>query len=168
MNTAAVLTRPTTLEPERTIADLKETIAANEEELARVAAITNGKKGAVLRNLLDQIHSLDMDVSVKRQMTDVCLHLMEIETASRRINTELTECDAAFLSKLEKKHHGLNTRELRICLFIKLAYDTVELARMTGISTRGMESIRYRLHHKLGIGVHDSIKSYLSKLAVSG
>jgi hypothetical protein len=167
MNTVAVLTRPSTLEPERTIADLQETIAANEEELARVAAITNGKKGPGLRNLLDLIHAMDIDVDVKRQMTAVCLHLIEIESASRRFNTELTESDVAFLSKLEQKHHGLNPRELKICLFIKLNYENVEVARMIGISTRGMESVRYRLHHKLGICVHDSIKGYMSKLAVA-
>ena len=166
MNTAAVLTRPSTIELENAIADLKETIATNEGEFARVATFTNSK-GDGLRNLLDQIHALDIDGSEKRKMTDACLHLIEIESASRRINTVLTECDAAFLSKLEQKHHGLNLRELRICLFIKLNYDTVEIARMIGISIRGMESIRYRLHQKLELGVHDSIKGYMSKLAVA-
>ncbi len=30
-----------------------------------------------------------------------------------------------------------------------------------------MESIRYRMHKKLGIGLHDAIKTYLSKLAIA-
>ncbi len=155
------------IEFEQEIERLKTIIESNEKELARVAAVNNRNKGPGLRNLLDQIYSLDIDAAVKRMMTDACMHLIEIETFSKRNGTELTESDAAFLSKVEKKHHGLNQRELHICLFIKLNYDTVEIARSIGISARGMESIRYRMHKKLGIGLHDSIKTYLSKLAVS-
>jgi len=46
-------------------------------------------------------------------------------------------------------------------------YDTCDIARSVGISTRGMESIRYRMHKKLGLGKHQSIKTYLSELAVT-
>jgi len=48
---------------------------------------------------------------------------------------------------------------------VKLNYDTREIARSIGISTRGMESIRYRMHRKLGLDKHKSIKTYLSELA---
>ncbi len=157
----------TPIELEKKIVDLKETIENNENDLARVAAVNQSNNGTSLRNLLDQIHALDIDPMVKRQMTDACLRLIAIETASKRIGIELTENDAAFLLKLEKKHHGLNSRELRVCIFIKLNYDTVEIARFSNITPRGMESIRYRMHKKLGIGLQDSIKTYLNKLAVA-
>jgi DNA-binding CsgD family transcriptional regulator len=68
---------------------------------------------------------------------------------------------------LEKKHPNLNIREMKICLLVKLNYDTREIARTVGISTRGMESLRYRMHQKLGLGRHESIKSYLTELAVA-
>jgi len=71
------------------------------------------------------------------------------------------------LSRLQKKHPNLNQRELRISLLVKLNYDTREIGRSVGISTRGMESIRYRMHKKLGLGKHQSIKTYLSDLAVT-
>ena len=163
---SSTLERPP-FELEKQIADLKETIEKNENDLARVAAVNLSNNRLGLRNLLDQIHALDIDPKVKREMTEACLHLIALETASKRIGIELTENDAAFLSKLEKKHHGLNPRELRACIFIKLNYDTVEIARFSNITPRGMESIRYRMHKKLGIGLHDSIKTYLSKLAVA-
>ena len=155
------------IEFEQEIERLQKILEANEKELARVAAVNLGNKGPALRNLLDQIYSLDIDATLKRKMTDACMHIIEMETFAKRNNTELTETDAAFIAKVGKKHHGLNQRELKICLFIKLNYDSEEIARSNGISTRGMESIRYRMHKKLGIGRHDSIKSYLCDLALT-
>ena len=147
-------------------ASLKTTIESQDRELTRVAAAIT-EKSAILRNLLDQIYALEIDSSVKRVMTDTCLHLIDKEITEKRLNMELTESDSAFLSKLQKKHPNLSQRELKISVLVKLNYDTKEIARSIGITTRGMESIRYRMHHKLGLGKHESIKSYLSDLAVS-
>ncbi|MEI7788720.1 MAG: hypothetical protein WCI23_08715 [Chlorobiaceae bacterium] len=151
---------------EHEIASLKTTIESQDRELTRVAAAIT-EKSAILRNLLDQIYALEIDSSVKRVMTDTCLHLIDKEITEKRLNMELTESDSAFLSKLQKKHPNLSQRELKISVLVKLNYDTKEIARSIGITTRGMESIRYRMHHKLGLGKHESIKSYLSDLAVS-
>jgi DNA-binding CsgD family transcriptional regulator len=125
------------------------------------------EQSSSLRNLLDQIYALEIEPAVKRVMTDTCLRLIDKEITEKRLNMELTESDSAFLKKLQKIHPNLNQRELRISLLVKLNYDTKEIARSIGITTRGMESIRYRMHHKLGLGKHESIKTYLSDLAVS-
>ena len=155
------------IEFEQEIERLQSTVESNEKELLRVSAVNLANRGPGLRNLLDQIYALDIDVTVKREMTDTCLRLIEIENFAKRNGTELTEIDAAFVAKVEKKHHGLNQRELKICLFIKLNYETVMIARSIGISPRGLDAKRYRIHKKLGIGLQDSIKTYLNKLAVS-
>jgi DNA-binding CsgD family transcriptional regulator/uncharacterized coiled-coil protein SlyX len=151
---------------EKEIAVLKTRIASQDMELTRVSTAI-AEKTTALRNLLDQIYALEIDPTVKRQMTDSCLSLIETETIEKRLNMELTESDSFFLSKLQKKHPNLNQRELRISLLVKLNYDTREIGRSIGISTRGMESIRYRMHKKLGLGKHQSIKTYLSDLAVA-
>ena len=85
----------------------------------------------------------------------------------KQLNRETTESDSIFLSKLQKKFPNLNQRELRISLLVKLNYDTTEIARSIGLSTRGMESIRYRIHKKLGLGKHQSIKTFLSELDIT-
>ena len=161
MNAQAEVGKKSIHDLEAQVATLKSRVAAQDMELTRVATAISEKTNA-LRNLLDQIHSLDIDTDVKRKMTDDCLKLLETETIEKRLNIELTETDSYFLSKLQKKHPNLNQRELRISLLVKLNYDTVEIARSVGISTRGMESIRYRMHKQLGLGKHESIKTYLS------
>ncbi|TCD47925.1 transcriptional regulator [Chlorobium sp. N1] len=166
MNAQTELNKKSGRDFEKEIAELKARIATQDMELTRVSTAI-AEKTTALRNLLDQIYALDIDPTQKRQMTDSCLSLIETETIEKRLNIELTEADSVFLSKLQKKHPNLNQRELRISLLVKLNYDTREIARSVGISTRGMESIRYRMHKKLGLGKHQSIKTYLSDLAVT-
>ena len=166
INAQTELNRKSSRDFEKEIAELKSRIATQDMELTRVSTAI-AEKTSSLRNLLDQIYALDIDPTQKRQMTDSCLSLIETETIEKRLNIELTEADSVFLSKLQKKHANLNQRELRISLLVKLNYDTREIARSVGISTRGMESIRYRMHKKLGLGKHQSIKTYLSDLAIT-
>jgi len=166
MTTQAEVSKKSPAEYEKEIGDLRVRVANQDLELTRVSTAI-AEKTSSLRNLLDQIHALDIDTSVKRVMTDSCLSLIETETIEKRLNMELTESDSVFLSKLQKKHANLNQRELRISLLVKLNYDTREIGRSVGISTRGMESIRYRMHKKLGLGKHQSIKTYLSELAIA-
>jgi len=138
-------------------------IATQEMELTRISTAVVEKTSA-LRQLLDLIATLDIDQGQKRTMIDICSNMIDTELIEKRLNIELTTTDSEFLSKLQKKHPNLNQRELRICLLIKLNYNTRDIARSVGISTRGMESIRYRMHKKVGLSKHQSLKSYLTEL----
>ena len=79
--------------------------------------------------------------------------------------------EANFLKVLKglRIHKANGTTHLRNReeAFTCVVDDTIEIARSVGISTRGMESIRYRMHKKLGLGKHQSIKTYLSELSMS-
>ncbi len=144
---------------------LKARIAAQDMELTRVSTAI-AEKTAVLQSLRDKIADIEMDPLRRREMTSACNRLIETEMIEKKVNTELTASDSDFLSKLQQKHPGLNQRDLRICLLIKLNYDTREIARSIGISTRGLESIRYRMHKKMELSKHQSIKNYLTQLAI--
>jgi DNA-binding CsgD family transcriptional regulator len=143
---------------------LKSRIAAQDMELTRISTAV-GEKASTLHLICDQIKNLDIEQSNKQKILEQCHTMIETELTEKRLKTELTVGDSEFLSKLQKKHPNLNQRELRVSLMVKLNYDTREIARSIGISTRGMESIRYRMHRKLSLDKHKSIKTYLSELA---
>jgi len=145
-------------------AALKSRIAAQEMELTRISTAV-GEKASTLHMICDQIRNLDIEQPDKQKILEQCHNMIETELTEKRLKTELTVGDSEFLSKLQKKHPNLNQRELRVSLMVKLNYDTREIARSIGISTRGMESIRYRMHRKLNLDKHKSIKTYLSELA---
>ena len=142
-------------------AALKSRIAAQDMELTRISTAV-AEKTAALQSLREKIFGIDIDGGLKKEMLDACSKMIETETIEKKINTDLTETDSEFLSKLQRRHPNLNQRDLRICLLIKLNYDTREIARSIGISTRGLESIRYRMHKKMGLSKHQSIKNYLN------
>ncbi len=144
---------------------LKSRIAAQDMELTRVSTAI-AEKASTLQGLHEQIEALDIDPAIKEDMAVTCRNLIETEIIEKKLNTELTSTDSEFLSKLQRKHPNLNQRDLRIGLLIKLNYDTREIARSIGISTRGLESIRYRMHKKLGLSKHQSIKNYLVNLTL--
>jgi DNA-binding CsgD family transcriptional regulator len=139
-------------------------IAAQELEATRIAT-ANAEKNAALRSLCELVENIDLDPSSREQISSHCSSLFETSDKASLINTELTETDSVFISKLQKKHPSLNQRELRISLLIKLDYHSRDIARTLGLSTRGIESIRYRLHKKIGLDKHRSLKTYLTDLA---
>jgi DNA-binding CsgD family transcriptional regulator len=166
MNAQADANKKFTRDTEKEMAALHTRIAVQDSELTRRSTTTAENKNG-LQSLLDQIYSLDIEPSTKKALTDCCLRLIETDSIEKKLNLELTEADSLFLSMLQKTFPQLNKRELRICMLVKLNYDTAEIAHAIGISVRGMESIRFRMHKKLGLGKHQSIKTYLSELETS-
>jgi len=166
MNTQAELNKQSILELEKEKAELQSIISKQDIELARVSNAI-AEKCTALRDLLDQIYALEIDRALKRSMTGTCLSLIETEAIEKRLNMALTESDSLFLSRLQKKHQNLNQRELQICLLIKLDYDINEIARFVHLSARGMESLRFKMHKKLGLGKHQSIKAYFSDFMIN-
>ena len=148
------------------IAALTRKIESQDIELTKLTTVINNNKKR-LRDLLDKIGALEIDPVVKNDITNSCLNLIDKGSIEKQLDIELTKSDSLFLSTLEKKCPFLSPRELKISLLVKLNYDTSEIAHSIGLSTRGMESIRYRMHKKLGLGKHQSIKTYLSDLAVA-
>jgi DNA-binding CsgD family transcriptional regulator len=148
---------------EELIEEYRQLTEASEQkaaELIRATGTPGGNRQAV-RELLDLVHGAEIPTEQKRPISTMLLELVELESLEERMGTVLTRADVVFLKALQAKHPGLNPREYMICLFVKLGYGTADVARRVGISTRGMESIRYRLHKKIGREKHEAIKTYL-------
>lgn len=152
-----------TTKPTEKHSQLAQVSAAKAEENDRVTQNPGGERGALI-TLINSIYLADIPTDAKRSMTDLLQQLIEHAQLEARFRTLLTKADAAFIKKLEADYPNLTQRDTLISLFIKLGYDTREIARRVGISTRGMESIRYRLHKKIGREKHESLKMYLAGL----
>ncbi len=114
--------------------------------------------------LVSLVHASDIQADTKRRISDMLVRLIEHSQMEERCGTLLTNSDVGFLKRLEAKHPNISPKDALVLLFIKLGYDTREIARRRGISTRGMESIRYRIHKKMGRGRHQALKTYLGDL----
>jgi len=141
--------------------NLKSQIAAKEIELTRVSTAIS-EKTTRLGELCRQFKELDIAPERKKDMIGSCEELIMHESGVRSGGEgSLNAIDSRFLSELQRSHPDLNQRELRICLLIRNNFNTREISSSLGVSPRGVESIRYRLHKKLGLNKHCSIKNYL-------
>ncbi|ASQ91180.1 hypothetical protein CHL67_09875 [Prosthecochloris sp. GSB1] len=138
-------------------------IAAKDMELTRVSTII-GEKKSKIEKICGLISGLDVEPETKKQLNTSCRELVETSLFEKHVDHEITSGDSEFLSKLQRRHSALNQRDLRIALLIRRNYNTAEIARSIGITTRGVESIRYRMHKKLGLSKHESIKQYLFRI----
>jgi len=67
-----------------------------------------------------------------------------------------------FFNQLKTKHPKLSHKDLKLCAYIKMNLVTKEIAPLMNISTRGIETHRYRLKRKLNLTSEDSLTDYLN------
>ena len=69
-----------------------------------------------------------------------------------------------FFDELSKINKNLTIQDLRLCAYLKSGQTTKEIAQFTGLSIRSIESRRYRLRKKLGLGRNNSLFDFIQKL----
>ena len=152
---------------EREKTQLGDILSEKKNDCAQSSTAQARNRSMLLRELCYNVHRLEADSSQKKQALRVCNRLLEIERNEQKIDLPLTATDSAFLTRLQETHPNLNNRELKICLLIKMSYSNEDIAETLGISRRGMESIRYRMHKKIRLQKNQSLKNYLTGLASS-
>ena len=68
-----------------------------------------------------------------------------------------------FFNRLKDIDPGISKRELRLCAFVKMNLTNKEIAPLLNISTRGVETARYRIRKKLHV-TDESFQVYLETL----
>lgn len=71
-----------------------------------------------------------------------------------------------FFKTLYTLHPDLSPNEVRMCAYIMLNLTTKEIASLTNRSSRTVETVKYRLHKKLGID-DESTAAYLNRIRTS-
>lgn len=141
-------------------------LSTRELEASRMLTAA-AEKNVAIQSLCDLLgNNPEIAPGLRQRVFTYCHDLFESGKQEQQLRTELTEADATFISKLQKRHPNLTQRELKICLLIKFDYNSREISQAIGLTVRGIESIRYRLHKKVGLGRHRSLKTYLTDLSV--
>lgn len=70
----------------------------------------------------------------------------------------------AFFQKLKGLHPDLNSREQKLCAYIKMGMASKDIASLMNITTRAVENNRYKLRQKLGIKHGDNLLGYIESI----
>ena len=139
--------------------------ASRDIMLARLADALAEKK-AKAEKLRRLVEDLDIEQELKKHIARQ-LYELSGATSPGAFGTGLSPAEKELLSKLKHRHPQLDGRELKVALMIKQNFGNAEIAPVLGISPRGVETLRYRMHKKMGLAKHESIKNYLLDLAVA-
>jgi DNA-binding CsgD family transcriptional regulator len=82
----------------------------------------------------------------------------------KTFETNLNQIHNEFIISLSKKHPSLTSKEIKLCVLLKMNLSSKEIAPMMNISFRGVELQRYRLRKKLGISQEESLYKFMINL----
>lgn len=69
-----------------------------------------------------------------------------------------------FFKYLKERYPDLTPNDLRLCSFLRLNFNTKEIAQLLNISTRGVETSRHRLRKKMKLGKKQNLTEFLFEL----
>ncbi len=75
-----------------------------------------------------------------------------------------TRVNDPFYISLHRLQPTLTSAEKRLCALMKLNLSTKEIAMIQNKSVRGVESARYRLKKRLGLGENDDVYTFLNSI----
>jgi AraC family chitin signaling transcriptional activator len=111
-----------------------------------------------IQNILDSesdFNKLKSEIKKAIKINAVNKHEWEIfETNLNQINNE-------FIIALSKKYPNLTSKDIKLCVYLKMNLSSKEIAPMMNISFRGVELHRYRLRKKLGLSQEETLSKFL-------
>ena len=66
-----------------------------------------------------------------------------------------------FIQRLKCCFPELTPRDIRLCAYLRMNFNTKEIAPLLGISVRGVEDIRYRIRKKLHLSSDDNLGDFI-------
>lgn len=82
----------------------------------------------------------------------------------QRFEENFDEVHAGFCKRLTEMYPWMNKQERKLCIYIHMGMLTKEMAPLLGMSTRGVEMLRYRMRCKMDLDAQANLKEHLTKI----
>jgi hypothetical protein len=94
---------------------------------------------------------------IKKAIKINAVNKHEWETFENNLN----QINNEFIGTLAKKYPNLTSKDVKLCIYLKMNLSSKEIAPMLNISFRGVELQRYRLRKKLNLTQDDNLSKFL-------
>ena len=132
-----------------------------------------------------EVAGKSLSIAKQGEVIDRIKHILEIETdvdklkneiqKAIRINavnkheweifeTNLSQIHNDFILRLHKKFPALTSKDIKLCIYLKMNLSSKEIAPLMNISFRGVELHRYRLRKKLKLQSEESLYKFMAML----
>jgi len=150
--------------------------------------IENDRNRAELENKSKELAAIIMQANYKNEIFDRIKHILtkithnmvhreskqEVEKVISTIENELDQKEdwnrfevhfdqvhEDFIQRLRKQYPDLSPKDLKLAAYLRMNLATKEIAPLLNLSMRGIETGRYRLRKKLGLGRSDNLTDVL-------
>lgn len=151
----------TQLELEKT----KEVLEINKKELTSAALqiIENGETVQQFRKEIENIKE-SLDSSHHKKLENLASSITNNTNKNwEEFRSRFEQVNTNFFKSLKKEHPELSANELKICSFLKLNFNSKDIANLMGISPESVKVSRYRLRKKLNLERSENLASYIDK-----
>ncbi len=97
---------------------------------------------------------------LSRLETEILINL-DPERNVELIDAKVKESNLDFIKRANKYFPKLSEKELLLCAYIRLNFNSKSIASMKGINGKSLNMARYRLKRKLGLTQNDDLDNYL-------
>ncbi len=101
------------------------------------------------KSTADMSHGIEKDID----------KIIGSEKIFKNFESQFTEVYPDFFKTLVNRYGKLSQTDLRLCAYIKMNQTSNQIAQITGVSIRTVETQRYRLGKKLNLGKSDDLNS---------
>jgi DNA-binding CsgD family transcriptional regulator len=141
-----------------------------ELELQSKSSEVTGKSLSIAKQseMIESIQGiLDSEVDINKLKSEV-KKAIKINAVNKHewqtFETNLNQIHNEFIIILSKKYPQLTSKDIKLCIYLKMNLTSKEIAPMMNISFRGVELHRYRLRKKLELKQDDNLSKFLLSL----
>ena len=124
-------------------------------------SLSIAKQSEMIENIQDILdHETDfnkMKSEIKKTIKINALNKHEWETFEENLN----QIHNQFSINLSKKYPNLTSKDIKLCIYLKMNLSSKEIAPMMNISFRSIEIQRYRLRKKLNLSKEENLSKFL-------
>lgn len=135
-----------------------------------------------VQNKAYEVAGKSLSIAKQSEMIDSIQKILETETEANQIKTKikksikinslnknewesfehnLMQSNEDFVHKLSNKYPILTSKDIKLCIYLKMNLSSKEIAPLMNISFRGVELHRYRLRKKLDLNPEESLSKFM-------
>lgn len=133
-----------------------------ERELVGKASFIN-QRNEYIKRIQTKIEEHPTDASLIQEIKAELKNILNSERIYEEFEKSLGSVYPEFYKKL-KSYSSISSTDMRLAAFIKMNYDNSEIAKLSGLSIRSVESQRYRLSKKLDLPKGQSLNDFIQNI----
>jgi len=145
---------------------LKEIYEHNLEQKKRELATNSvqiAQKTEAFNALKELIETLPAS-NTKQEAMRLIARNIQLDAHWDNFKMHFSEVHPDFFSKLQTAFPEITQNELKHCAYIKMRLASKEIAQLTNISVKGMETARYRLKKKLNLSAEQDMNDFIQNI----